>query len=52
MSGSIRGKERHYRRKHKLEEAGLRIRRWADSVGKREVRLLVKKKNKNGAIRV
>ena len=48
MSGSIKSKKRHYNRKHKLEQEGLRVRHWADSTGKREVRLLIKRKNKNG----
>ena len=45
MSGSIEGKKKYYRRKHKMEQAGLRIRRWADSKGAyREIRLILKKK--------
>ena len=45
MSGSIRSKKRHYNRKHRMEEMGLRIRRWADSRGSfREIRLIINKK--------
>ena len=45
MSGSIKSKEKYYRRKHKMEQAGLRIRRWADSRGGfREIRLIKERK--------
>ena len=43
MSGNIEAKRKYYRRKHKMEQAGRRIRRWADSRGGfREIRLIKK----------
>ncbi|GAH18911.1 unnamed protein product [marine sediment metagenome] len=37
MTGSIKTKKRYYRRNHKLEQAGLRIRRFKDT---RQIRYL------------
>lgn len=46
MSGSIRGKKAYYNRKHKMEQAGLRIRQFKDSSNPKLTRYFISKKKK------
>lgn len=47
MSGSLKGKNGYYKRKHRLEKLGLRVRRWKNTRQKRWLYSEALKENEN-----